>query len=170
MLFSCYNVPSYSLPLNAIFPSIFTLFRFLFAKTFIKVLFPAPELPMMARTSPLRAHPETLSSMIFFDFSLDFTPKFDHFNTLLLNFNFKPYCVLVYKNLGSLFGVSTCCIIRFLCMTMVRRLWQTLKALFDSLCITMCYYLNEIMTPIVRFYCSTNLKVVLDCTRFIRPN
>ena len=93
--FLCYIIPSYSLPLNAISPSIFTLFRFLFAKTFINVLFPAPELPIMARTSPLRAHPETLSSMIFFDFSLDFTPKFDHFNTLLLNFNFNPYCDLV---------------------------------------------------------------------------
>ena len=57
--------------------------------------------------------------------------------------------------------------IRFLCMTMVRRLRQTLKALFDSLCKTMCYYLNESMTPIVRFNCSTNLNAVLDCTRFI---
>ena len=113
-----YNLPLYSLPLNAICPSTLTLLRFRFARTFIKVLFPAPELPIIANTSPLLAHPETLSKITFFDFSLDFTPRLDHLRTLLLNLSLGAKSAK-NKNLGSLCvsGVSICCIIRFLRVT-----------------------------------------------------
>ena len=52
-------------PLTSTFPSIVRPFIFLLVSVFIKVLFPAPELPMIAISVPGFAQPETECKIVF---------------------------------------------------------------------------------------------------------